>query len=160
DLDPLRSRDDLDSLRSRDQSWIATAGQLPSRPPQTSQQAPQTPGDADDDDRFGTVGAVGVGRNGKLWACTSTGGRGHEEVGRGRATPPPAGNYTGPRVAMSATGFGEQILDLNVCGRIATRVLDGATLEDALRRTFDEVVAHGALLGVIAITDKGVAGYA
>src|SRR5690606_3456446 len=36
DLDPLRYRDDLDSLRSRDQSWIATAGQLPSRPPQTS----------------------------------------------------------------------------------------------------------------------------
>src|SRR5690606_37768218 len=75
-------------------------------------------------------------------------------------TPTPAGNYSCPRVAISATGFGEQILDLNVCGRIATRVLDGATLEDALRRTFDEVVAHGGLLGVIAITDKGVAGYA
>lgn len=121
------------------------------------------PAEIDDippEDRHGTVGAVAAGSEGELWACTSTGGRGHESVGRVSDSPTPAGNYACPRVAISATGFGEQILDLNVCGRIATRVLDGATLEEALARTFDEVAAAGGLLGVIAITADGAAGYA
>jgi L-asparaginase len=81
-------------------------------------------------------------------------------VGRVSATPTPAGNYACPAVATSATGFGEQSLDLNVCGRIATRVLDGLGLEQALRRTFDEVSAAGGLLGAIAMTSDGVVGYA
>jgi L-asparaginase len=112
------------------------------------------------EDRHGTVGAVAANADGELWACTSTGGRGHEFVGRVSDSPTPAGNYACPKVAISATGFGEQILDLNVCGRIATRILDGATLEEALARTFDEVAAAGGLLGVIAITADGAAGYA
>lgn len=113
-----------------------------------------------DHNRFGTVGAVALDAAGELWACTSTGGRGHEAPGRISDTPTPAGNYACPAVAVSATGFGEQILDLNVAGRIATRMLDGANLEAALARTFEEVVAHGGLLGVIAIARDGQAGYA
>lgn len=113
-----------------------------------------------DDDRFGTVGAVAIGPSGDTWACTSTGGRGHEHPGRISDTPTPAGNYACPEVAISATGFGEQILDLNVCGRIATRVIDGMSLENALRRTFEEVADFNGLLGVIAITRDGYAGYA
>lgn len=112
------------------------------------------------EDRYGTVGAVSVGRDGELWACTSTGGRGHEAVGRISDSASPAGNYACPEVAISATGFGEQIIDLNVCGRIATRVIDGMSLREALARTFDEIVAFDGLLGVIAITADGMAGYA
>jgi len=112
-----------------------------------------------EDDRYGTVGAV-ASADGELWAATSTGGRGHEAVGRVSDSPTPAGNYACPVVALSATGFGEQILDLNVCGRIATRMLDGSSLEAALRRTFAEVEAEGGLLGVIAITPDGRVGYA
>lgn len=112
-----------------------------------------------DEDKYGTVGAVGVGSDG-LWACTSTGGRGHEAVGRVSDSPTATGNYACPVVALSATGFGEQIMDLNVCGRIATRMLDGATLERALARTFEEVADFGGLLGVIAIAADGTAGYA
>jgi L-asparaginase len=112
------------------------------------------------DRRHGTVGAVSVDASGALFACTSTGGRGHESPGRVSDSPTPAGNYACARVALSATGIGEQILDLNVGGRIATRVLDGMTLFDALSRTFDEVAAHGGLLGVIAVTDAGEIGYA
>jgi len=110
--------------------------------------------------RHGTVGAVACAADGELWACTSTGGRGHEAVGRISDSPTPAGNYACPAVALSATGFGEQILDLNLCGRIATRVLDGASLTDALARSFDEATAHGALVGVIAVTPAGEVGYA
>ena len=69
----------------------------------------------DSENRFGTVGAVAVDGEGELWACTSTGGRGHEHPGRVSDSPTPAGNYACPRVAISATGFGEQILDLNIC---------------------------------------------
>ncbi len=112
------------------------------------------------DRRYGTVGVVALDTDGQLWACTSTGGRGHESVGRVSDTPTPAGNYATPQVALSATGFGEQILDLNLCGRIATRVIDGATLEQALARTFTEVRAHGGLLGVIGLTATGTIGYA
>jgi L-asparaginase len=114
----------------------------------------------DELDRYGTVGAVALGAGGGPWACTSTGGRGHEAVGRVSDTPTPAGNYACPKVGVSATGFGEQILDLDVAGRVATRVLDGASLEEALRRTFREVEAHGGLLGVIALTAAGEIGYA
>lgn len=114
----------------------------------------------DDDNKYGTVGAVAADPEGGLWAATSTGGRGHEAVGRVSDSPTVAGNYACPQVAISATGFGEQIIDLNVCGRIATRVIDGLSLEDALRRTFDEVAAFGGLLGVIAVTPEGALGYA
>jgi L-asparaginase len=113
-----------------------------------------------EDRRHGTVGAVAVDTSGEIWACTSTGGRGHEAVGRVSDTPTPAGNYACERVGVSATGFGEQILDLNIAGRICTRVLDGASLHSALQRTFDEVIAHRGLLGVIALTQDGVVGYA
>ena len=111
-------------------------------------------------DRHGTVGVVACDVAGSPWACTSTGGRGHEAVGRISDSPGVSGTYACPLVGLSATGFGEQIIDLNVCGRIATRVLDGASLEDALRRTFDEVAAFGGLLGVIALTSTGEVGYA
>lgn len=110
--------------------------------------------------RYGTVGAVAIDTQGEIWACTSTGGRGHEHVGRVSDSPTPAGNYACPKVALSATGFGEQILDLNVCGRISTRVLDGLSLEAALRKTFEEISEAGGLLGVIAVTHDGIAGYA
>jgi isoaspartyl peptidase/L-asparaginase-like protein (Ntn-hydrolase superfamily) len=116
--------------------------------------------DSDPDNRSGTVGAVALDTHGDLWACTSTGGRGHEHPGRISDSPTPAGNYACPVVALSATGFGEQIIDLNLCGRIATRMLDGASLADALRRTFDEVAAHQGLLGVIAVAANGTVGYA
>ncbi len=111
-------------------------------------------------ERYGTVGAVAVGSDGDLWACTSTGGRGHEQPGRVSDTPTPAGTYACPRVAISATGFGEQIMELNITGRIATRILDGKTLHESLEQTFHEVVDHQGAMGVIAITDDGRAGYA
>ena len=112
------------------------------------------------DRRHGTVGAVAVGADGVPWACTSTGGRGHEVPGRVSDSPTATGTYACSHVAVSATGFGEQIMDLNIAGRIATRVLDGASLEHALRRTFDEVRAHEGLLGVIAACADGTVGYA
>lgn len=116
--------------------------------------------EAKDENKYGTVGAVACDTAGEIWACTSTGGRGHEAVGRVSDSPTPAGNYATPLVALSATGFGEQILDMNICGRIATRMHDGMNLEQALTRSFDEVADMEGLFGVIAIAADGTAGYA
>ncbi len=142
----------------REELDVARQADLPV--PEDLEQLRQSALPEDPNNRYGTVGAVAVDANGEIWACTSTGGRGHETPGRVSDSGMPAGNYACPRVAISATGFGEQIIDLNVCGRIATRVLDGASLERALARTFEEVVAMGGLMGVIAMTDDGQVGYA
>jgi L-asparaginase len=139
---------------------LAQQGALPIPKDLRAEGGSSTPALPEDDDRYGTVGAVALDEKGRLWACTSTGGRGHERLGRVSDTPTPAGNYACSAVALSATGFGEQIIDLNVCGRIATRSLDGLSLDRALERTFDEVVAHQGLMGVIALSAQGVAGYA
>lgn len=112
-----------------------------------------------EDRRHGTVGAVAVDAEGRIWACTSTGGRGHEAPGRVSDSPTPAGNYACPELAVSATGFGEQILDLDLAGRLATRVADGVPFEEALRRTLDDARRHGALLGFIAAGAGGEIGY-
>ena len=118
------------------------------------------PEDLRPDERYGTVGAVAVDADGQVWACTSTGGRGHEVVGRLTDSGMPAGNYAVPCCGVSATGFGEQIIDLDVAGRICVRALDGHPLPEALRRTFEEVRAHGGLLGAIAAHTDGTVGYA
>ena len=111
-------------------------------------------------ERYGTVGAVAVDVDGNVWACTSTGGRGHEVVGRLTDSGMPCGNYAVPCCGVSATGFGEQIIDLDVSGRICTRGLDGMPLRAALERTFGEVLDHGGLLGAIAAHTDGTVGYA
>lgn len=133
---------------------------MPADLPQLRRDWTSTFNDDPDDDRFGTVGAVALDGTGGLWVCTSTGGRGHEVVGRISDSAMPAGTYACPQVALSATGFGEQIIDMNLCGRIATRLIDGFSLEEALTKTFDEVSERGGLMGVIALTRDGVAGYA
>lgn len=124
----------------------------------------------------GTVGAVGVGDRPltdtsetdtgsdtgmaiPIFACTSTGGRGYETPGRISDTPTPAGNYACPEIAISATGVGENILDLNLCGRLSTRVIDGMPLADALDRCRREALALGAQVGLIAVTKSGEFGW-
>ena len=119
---------------------------------------------ADDDPGFedghGTVGVVVRDTKGRLAAGTSTGGRGHERVGRVSDCATPAGNYAGESAAISCTGIGEDILDEGLATRIAVRVEDGLTLPDALRRTFDEAERRERSFGVIAIDDQGDIGWA
>ena len=66
--------------------------------------------------------------------------------------PPPAEALSITGKPIKFIGIGEKLADLEPFypERIATRILDGASLERALRRSFDEVVDYGGLLGVIA----------
>jgi L-asparaginase len=104
---------------------------------------------------FGTVGAVAVDLDGRLAAATSTGGKGSAYPGRVGDTATVAGNYASNRAAVSATGFGDEIVDLGLAIRIVTRVDDGCCLEEAFRKTFREARRFGVRAGAIGVDRKG-----
>lgn len=102
-------------------------------------------------DGKGTIGCVSSDAQGTLAAVTSTGGVGNETAGRVGDTPTVAGNYCTGDVATSCTGYGEQILNLAFSARIATRVADGMTLEDAMERGLQEALRKGYEFAAISV---------
>ncbi|MBU1238891.1 isoaspartyl peptidase/L-asparaginase, partial [Myxococcota bacterium] len=86
-------------------------------------------------DGKGTIGAVVVDCDGHLAAVTSTGGVGFETVGRVGDTPTVAGNFCTHEVAISCTGYGEQIVNSALAAAIATRVADGFSLVAAVEKS-------------------------
>ena len=101
--------------------------------------------------RSGTIGSVCIDAQGTLAACTSTGGVGNETVGRVGDSPTVAGNFCTENIAISCTGYGEQILADATAARIATRVDDGQTLQQALEKTIAESEGRSHEIGVIAV---------
>jgi beta-aspartyl-peptidase (threonine type) len=78
------------------------------------------------DEKFGTVGAVALDRNGHIAAGTSTGGMTNKRWGRiGDSPIIGAGTYANARCGISATGWGEyfirNVVDYDVCARAAYR---------------------------------------
>jgi L-asparaginase len=102
-----------------------------------------------------TVGCVIRDQLGRLYAASSTGGRGHEYPGRVGDTSTVAGNYASKYVAIAVTGKGEQIVDDGVALRIETRVRDGMTLKEASELTFKEAIKRKRRYGWIAIDKHG-----
>jgi beta-aspartyl-peptidase (threonine type) len=107
---------------------------------------------------FGTVGAVALDRNGHLAAATSTGGMVMKRYGRvGDAPIIGAGTWADDGCAVSATGWGEYFIRLNVAHDICARVRYAG---NSLAEAADEVVmkrvpALGGNGGVIAIDGRG-----
>lgn len=101
-----------------------------------------------------TVGAV-IADNGRLYAGTSTGGRGYEDPGRVSDSATVAGNYASRFAAISATGIGEEIVDDALAARLETRVRDGMSLEAAARKCYDEAIAARRSYGWIACDASG-----
>lgn len=107
---------------------------------------------------FGTVGAVALDRQGHLAAATSTGGMTNKRWGRVGDTPiVGAGTWADAQCGVSATGWGEFFIRLNVahdiCARVAYRG-DGlqAAAEEVVMRRLPELGGDG---GVIALDAKG-----
>ncbi len=112
---------------------------------------------------FGTVGAVALDAHGHLAAATSTGGMTNKRWGRVGDSPIiGAGTYAIADCAVSATGWGEFFIRLNVASDICARV---AYRGDSLQAAADDVVMrrlpsltlngeHGDG-GVIAIDARG-----
>ncbi len=107
---------------------------------------------------FGTVGAVALDRRGHLAAATSTGGMVMKRYGRvGDAPIIGAGTWADDGCAVSATGWGEYFIRLNVAHDICARMRYRG---DSLAKAADEVImnsvpALGGDGGVIALDAKG-----
>ncbi|MCK7594394.1 isoaspartyl peptidase/L-asparaginase family protein [Pseudomarimonas salicorniae] len=107
---------------------------------------------------FGTVGAVALDRDGKVAAATSTGGMTNKRWGRvGDAPIIGAGTWADEGCAVSATGWGEFFIRLNVASDICARVhYRGDALGDAAAHVImTRVPELGGDGGVIAIDSRG-----
>ena len=95
------------------------------------------------DEKFGTVGAVALDRQGHLAAATSTGGMTNKRWGRiGDSPVIGAGTYADDRsCAVSCTGHGEFFIRLHVASRVsAAMIYGGKALGEA-----GEAIIHGEL---------------
>jgi len=119
--------------------------------------APSDPPSAPEE-KFGTVGAVALDRDGNLAAGTSTGGISNKEFGRVGDSPIiGAGTYaSNESCAVSATGQGEFFIRGVAAHSVASRLrFGGASLDDAAQTTIDEIEALGGVGGVIALDREG-----
>lgn len=105
----------------------------------------------------GTVGAVALDAAGRLAAATSTGGRAGKRVGRVGDSPiPGAGNYACAHAAVSATGWGEQMLRSVTAKEVAERIGRGTAPQQALREVLDGMARRfGEPIGAIALDARG-----
>ena len=88
-------------------------------------------------------------------SATSTGGIGGEISGRVSDTPTVAGNYANKFAGVSATGIGEQIVNISLASKITTRVEDGMKLQESVALSMDEAKKLEYNLGIIAIDYSG-----
>ncbi len=109
-------------------------------------------------DKYGTVGAVALDKDGNLAAATSTGGMNAKPPGRVGDSPIiGAGTYAdNASCAVSSTGDGEYFIRVAVarmiCARMAMQDMDAAA---AAKATLDEVKALGGTGGVIVLGADG-----
>lgn len=104
---------------------------------------------------LGTVGCVALDSEGRIAVATSTGGKGFEIPGRISDSATVAGNYCNALCGVSLTGVGEDITSGAVAAKIVTRVTDGFSLENACKKSFDELKPFDGFAGAIAIDNKG-----
>lgn len=146
----------------------AKEGQSP-KPSVQGRKAPQQRGTLDighgtlgsaalDSNRFGTVGAVALDKDGNLAAGTSTGGMTNKKYGRvGDAPIIGAGTYANNNTcAVSATGWGEFFIRLGVARDIAAIMeYQAVPVQNASDRVIEKLQKLGGDGGVIAIDVAG-----
>lgn len=104
---------------------------------------------------LGTVGCVALDKDGNIAAGTSTGGKGFEIPGRVSDSATVAGNFANSSAGISCTGVGEDIVSAGLSVKIVTRVTDGMSLEDASRKSFEELKPYDGFAGIIGISSIG-----
>lgn len=110
-----------------------------------------------DDDKFGTVGAVARDKNGNLAAGTSTGGMMNKKYGRiGDSPVIGAGNYANDQVAISCTGWGEFYIRTVAAYNVAAQMKHlNLTVQEAAQHVIDEIGELGGSGGIIALDKNG-----
>ncbi len=106
--------------------------------------------------KYGTVGAAAVDMEGNIVAGTSTGGMTNKRFGRVGDVPIiGGGTYANPLVAVSATGWGEQIMRNVSAHTIAARMeFAGDSLSEAIDFVLNERLNPGDA-GFIAVDAEG-----
>jgi beta-aspartyl-peptidase (threonine type) len=111
-----------------------------------------------EDEKYGTVGAVALDRHGNLAAGTSTGGLTNKRFGRVGDSPIiGAGTYADNRsVAVSATGTGEMFIRTAAAFNTAAQVrLQHKSIVEAANNTLTEIAGIGGEGGLIVLDAKG-----
>jgi len=110
-------------------------------------------------DKFGTVGAVAVDKQGHIAAATSTGGMTNKRWGRiGDSPVIGAGTYADDETcAVSATGHGEFFIREAAAHSVCARMeFGGASIEEAAHAViFEQLGPIGGTGGVIAVDGDG-----
>lgn len=125
---------------------------------QLDHDAPAKTSALEEDEKFGTVGAVALDRAGNLAAATSTGGLTNKRFGRVGDSPiVGAGTWAeNESVAVSATGTGEMFIRGVAAYDIAARVkYKGASPQQAADDALGTVKALGGRGGVIVLDRAG-----
>lgn len=115
----------------------------------------------------GTVGCVARDRQGQLAAATSTGGTPYRPAGRVGDTPlPGCGFYADTHAAASATGWGEAIAAVLLCGRAVDEAQRGTAPEAVVCARLEHLYTrirnrdgHGATAGLILLQADGQAAW-
>ena len=109
------------------------------------------------DQKFGTVGAVALDKNGNITAGTSTGGMTNKKYGRIGDTPIiGAGTYANDQVGISATGWGEYFIRATAARTVAAKMeYQNKDIKTATQETIDEIGKMGGDGGVIALDTGG-----
>ena len=114
---------------------------------------------AQNDEKFGTVGAVAIDKDGNICAATSTGGMTNKRYGRiGDSPVIGAGTYANNKTCgISCTGHGEFFIRHAVAYRISALMeLKGLSLEEACQQVvMKELKEAGGEGGVIGIDKSG-----
>lgn len=106
-------------------------------------------------ERFGTVGAVALDSHGRIAVATSTGGIRGKLPGRiGDTGIYGAGTYAGRAGGASATGFGEEIIEL----LLARKVCD-LMAKCSAQRAADAAIRGTHKVGVVCLDRKGNIGH-
>lgn len=109
------------------------------------------------DQKFGTVGAVALDKNGNLAAGTSTGGMTNKKYGRiGDAPIIGAGTYADSQVGISATGWGEFFIRATAARTIAAKMeYQNKDVKTASQEILDEIEKMGGDGGLIGLDKEG-----
>ena len=109
------------------------------------------------DQKFGTVGAVAVDKNGNISAGTSTGGMTNKKYGRiGDAPIIGAGTYANNQVGISATGWGEYFIRATAARTVAAKMeFQNKDVKTATQETIEEIGEMGGDGGMIALDKDG-----
>lgn len=109
------------------------------------------------DQKFGTVGAVALDKNGDLAAGTSTGGMTNKKWNRiGDAPIIGAGTFANAQVGISATGWGEYFIRATAARTVAAKMeYQNKDIKSSAREVIDEIGAMGGDGGLIALDRDG-----